>query len=456
MTYNPFGVFAWYQAKFFLASAALDVNGTGYCRLYCRNDGASDYFYYLDSAGNERKLVYVGGTGSDTNKVMVSATDAVPDYLYTQLAGQGGISVTKADIGAGNEVVNITGGKVMVSASDTTPNYLLDKLAAGTGITVTETNDGGDEDVTIASTIPDLHDKTFVTISAEAALDNERVLTAGNGISVTDGGAGTTVTIAAEWKDDGTGTLVPVTANDNVEVISNTAGNVILGENTGSGNGVVGVVRTATDRTAEKYALYAGNYLVANGRTNLGIFADLTEAAAPEDAPSGKVRIFAKTDGKPYSVDDAGNEYDLTSGGASFTAGMIMMWSGTIATIPAGWVLCDGNNSTPNLTNRFIVCADQDHVSGVAMTSITGSPTQSGGSISYTPAGTNAAENLHVHDISHTHPNGQMAGTGPARVKDAALAATNSGAGSSHNHAFTGTAASIVMPYFALAYIMKT
>jgi hypothetical protein len=30
------------------------------------------------------------------------------------------------------------------------------------------------------------------------------------------------------------------------------------------------------------------------------------------------------------------------------------MWSGTIASIPAGWVLCDGSNSTPDLRARFI------------------------------------------------------------------------------------------------------
>lgn len=40
-----------------------------------------------------------------------------------------------------------------------------------------------------------------------------------------------------------------------------------------------------------------------------------------------------------------------------FIRGMIMMWSGTIAEIPEGWALCDGQNGTPNLRNRFIVGA---------------------------------------------------------------------------------------------------
>jgi hypothetical protein len=37
--------------------------------------------------------------------------------------------------------------------------------------------------------------------------------------------------------------------------------------------------------------------------------------------------------------------------------GIITMWSGSIATIPTGWYLCDGTNGTPNLKDRFIVGA---------------------------------------------------------------------------------------------------
>ncbi len=36
-------------------------------------------------------------------------------------------------------------------------------------------------------------------------------------------------------------------------------------------------------------------------------------------------------------------------------AGGIIMWSGTIASIPAGWGLCDGSNGTPDLTDKFII-----------------------------------------------------------------------------------------------------
>jgi microcystin-dependent protein len=35
--------------------------------------------------------------------------------------------------------------------------------------------------------------------------------------------------------------------------------------------------------------------------------------------------------------------------------GAIMMWSGSVASIPAGWALCDGSSGRPDLRGRFIV-----------------------------------------------------------------------------------------------------
>ena len=35
--------------------------------------------------------------------------------------------------------------------------------------------------------------------------------------------------------------------------------------------------------------------------------------------------------------------------------GIISMWSGALKDIPVGWVLCDGNNNTPDLRGRFVL-----------------------------------------------------------------------------------------------------
>ena len=91
--------------------------------------------------------------------------------------------------------------------------------------------------------------------------------------------------------------------------------------------------------------------------------------------------------------------------------GGIIMWSGTIASIPATWQLCDGTNGTPDLRDRFVVGAKQDDA-GIAKTNLTGSLTQSGGSANHTHSVTsNVAVDdhaSHVHSgsgdhASHTH-----------------------------------------------------
>jgi microcystin-dependent protein len=40
----------------------------------------------------------------------------------------------------------------------------------------------------------------------------------------------------------------------------------------------------------------------------------------------------------------------------TFVRGMILMWSGYVNEIPDGWALCDGQNGTPPLSGRFVVC----------------------------------------------------------------------------------------------------
>ncbi|CAL2094735.1 hypothetical protein [Tenacibaculum sp. 190524A05c] len=79
----------------------------------------------------------------------------------------------------------------------------------------------------------------------------------------------------------------------------------------------------------------------------------------------------------PLVIDSQGNVGKNTNGitSANFIPGMIMMWSGNPTNVPAGWVLCDGNNSTkingltiPDLRGRFVAGyspATSDYAMGV-------------------------------------------------------------------------------------------
>ncbi len=128
----------------------------------------------------------------------------------------------------------------------------------------------------------------------------------------------------------------------------------------------------------------------------------------------------------------------------AFPSGGIIAWSGTVANIPTGWVLCDGTNSTPDLRDRFIIGAKQDD-SGVAKTNVTGSLTQTGGAATHTltldeiPA--------HTHGIN-VYPDPIGGGSGSDLRRGETSGSTGSaGGGQSH---------SIMNPYYALAFIMKT
>ena len=51
----------------------------------------------------------------------------------------------------------------------------------------------------------------------------------------------------------------------------------------------------------------------------------------------------------------------VSTGSGAFISGMIIAWSGSVANIPTGFVLCDGNNSTPDLRDRFIIGAGNNY-----------------------------------------------------------------------------------------------
>jgi hypothetical protein len=52
---------------------------------------------------------------------------------------------------------------------------------------------------------------------------------------------------------------------------------------------------------------------------------------------------------------------------AQVPSGLIAMWSGTVASVPTGWALCDGTSGTPNLVGKFIRGASGDSPSPVVV-----------------------------------------------------------------------------------------
>jgi len=79
---------------------------------------------------------------------------------------------------------------------------------------------------------------------------------------------------------------------------------------------------------------------------------------------------------------------------------------------------------------------------------------ETGGAKTVAAAGSNAAENAHTHP-THTHSEDHAsAGEDIWTVRSGTLSAH--GAGSSHNHAFTGSATSVVQPYIVVYFWKRT
>jgi len=56
-------------------------------------------------------------------------------------------------------------------------------------------------------------------------------------------------------------------------------------------------------------------------------------------------------------ADVSWSDWRSGGGGSAIPSGVIVMWSGEIKDIPSGWALCNGENDTPDLRDRFVLGA---------------------------------------------------------------------------------------------------
>jgi hypothetical protein len=137
-------------------------------------------------------------------------------------------------------------------------------------------------------------------------------------------------------------------------------------------------------------------------------------------------------------------------------AGIISMWSGSIASIPSGWVLCDGTNSTPDLRNSFIVGAGSTYAvaaTGGSADAIVVSHTHTATSVVSDPG--------HVHTINSNTVAGGSGGNAPssqlpANSPNTGTASTGITVATTVNSAGSSGTNANLPPYYALAYIMKS
>lgn len=143
----------------------------------------------------------------------------------------------------------------------------------------------------------------------------------------------------------------------------------------------------------------------------------------------------------------------------SIPTGGIIMWSGSIVSIPTGWALCNGQNGTPNLQDRFVIGAGSAYAVGTT-----------GGSKDAIVVSHNHTASSSVSDPGHIHriygkdngaspggDNGEIANLeyGGAYYVNSTSATTGISVSTSINSTGSDGTNANLPPYYALAYIMK-
>jgi microcystin-dependent protein len=144
--------------------------------------------------------------------------------------------------------------------------------------------------------------------------------------------------------------------------------------------------------------------------------------------------------------------------------GGILLWSGSIGSIPAGYVLCNGNNGTPDLRDRFIVGAGSTyavnatggsadsilptHTHGATSTSVVTDP----GHIHTLTGRSNSASSGNATEF------GDGTSTGFSNTDSVQNATTGITVATTTTNANAGVSATNgnLPPYYALCYIQKT
>ena len=188
------------------------------------------------------------------------------------------------------------------------------------------------------------------------------------------------------------------------------------------------------------------------------------------DTASGNENIRVDTDLTYNPVTNTLNVPNISGNGSglsgieSFVTGMIILWYGNTGNIPTGFVLCDGNNNTPDLRDRFVVGAGSAY-----------SPNNTGGSSSVTLSESQLPSHNHsatstVNDPGHHHEYIDQyvvinAGYRPwpannndcqQRNIDTTNATTGITVSTTVGNTGSGAAIENRPPYYALCYIMKT
>lgn len=153
------------------------------------------------------------------------------------------------------------------------------------------------------------------------------------------------------------------------------------------------------------------------------------------------------------------NEVLGADGSKAIPSGIICLWSGSVDNIPDGWALCNGENGTEDLRDKFVVGAGRNYA-----VNATGGNTRQNVNLSGSTGGTTLTVGhmpSHTHNVYIRSANTDSHGFDLLRGQSSytyttALGTSATGGSQSHTHSLSGSATvSTLPPYYAKCYIQK-
>jgi len=399
-----------------LTMVAVDADG----QLYTLMVGKDGHIVAVDADGNMRTIMYGSASG-----VLTPVSVDASGRIFAQLVGMYGVTAVPIACDSAGRLTIVGLDQTNISADpnegqtwDASLGTLLNNLNRIRYMCVTITGETwGTVSHSLSTTWGKFHETT----------GHKHTAVAGDGSQLDHGllGGLTDDDHARYFDKDGSKALTGANLNRNVDnslfqmwgstaVAGKGANFYLTGSNFTDAPGEFGFVVPNAAKSSHAVVMKIAGVTDTPNLDMLGH--QITDMADPTSAQHAATRNYVDTS-------------------AIAKSGFIILWSGSIASIPSGWVLCNGSASTPDLRDRFVVGAGTTYAVG-----------NTGGEATHTLSVSELA--IHSHHV--------LIGTLDAASGSVKYSASGSNIDYTSGNAGSGSAHENRPPYYALAYIMKT